>query len=438
MNDPREIAHVTGAVGPVGAAESAEAADSAELTFPRHAPLAGFGSAHGELLVGGVPLQRLTAIVGRTPYYAYSRAALSARVAQLRARLPAGIGLHYAMKANPMPAVVHHMACLVDGIDVASAAEMRVALDAGAGGERISFAGPGKSAAEIAQAVAAGVAVIVESEQQYEIAIRTSEMMGLTPRMAIRINPSFELRSSGMRMGGGAKPFGIDEERVPSLIRQMQADGISPVGLHLYAGSQSLNAEAIIEAQQQATDLAIRLACDLRHPLEWLNLGGGFGVPYFSGDRALDVDRIGLALEPLVARVGAELHAPVVLELGRYLVAEAGIYVCRVIDRKLSHGQLFVITDGGLHHNLAASGNFGQVLRKNYPLAIGNRIGETPLQVQSVVGPLCTPLDLLGDRIELPASHIGDLVVVFLAGAYGPSASPTAFLSHPPPAEALV
>jgi len=408
------------------------------IHFRKHAPVTAFDRADGELVVGGVPLSRLVARVGRTPFYAYSRVAISTRVGELRKALPNAVRLHYAMKANPMPAVVGHLIGLTDGIDVASAGEMHVALNAGADSRHMSFAGPGKTAGEMSQAIAAGVAINLESEGQYKVALEAATTLGIAPKLAIRVNPAFELRSSGMQMGGGPKPFGIDEDRVPALIGRMRADGVPPVGLHIYSGSQNLSPDAIIEAQRNSVQLGIRLAAQLSDGLEWLNIGGGFGVPYFPGEAPLDVARVGEALTPLCDEASRHGAGPLVLELGRYLVAEAGVYVTRVIDRKVSRDRSFIVVDGGLHHNLAASGNFGQVLRKNYPVVVGNRLDGEATESQTIVGPLCTPLDLLADRMELAAAQVGDLVVVFMAGAYGLSASPTRFLSHPEPAEVLV
>ena len=193
------------------------------------------------------------------------------------------------------------------------------------------------------------------------------------------------------------------------------------------------------QSQQKTLDLAIRLAEFAPSPVRVLNIGGGFGIPYFPGEQRLDLGAIGKNLDMLVRRAKNALpEARLVIELGRFLVGEAGVYVCRVIDRKISRGQVFLVTDGGLHHHLAASGNFGQVIRKNYPVAIGNKITGTRREIASVVGPLCTPLDLLAERMELAEAHPGDLVVVFQSGAYGYTASPRGFLSHPDPAEVLV
>lgn len=409
-------------------------------TRPAHAAQTLFSVADGCLQVGGIPLTRLTERVGATPFYAYDRRLLSERVALLRAALPAALRLHYSVKANPMPALVQHMASLVDGLDVASAGEMAVALDTGIAPSEISFAGPGKSDAELRRAIAAGVCLHAESEAELLRASAIGELLGIRPVVALRVNPDFELKGSGMRMGGGAKPFGIDAERVPALLRRMAALPVDFRGLHIFGGSQSLNAEAIIEAQSRTFELALALVTEAGVALPQLNIGGGFGIPYFPGEQPLVLEKIGAHLAGWLERL-RELSpgTEVMIELGRYLVGEAGIYVARVVERKESRGQVFLVTDGGLHHHLAASGNFGQVIRKNYPVAIGNKMeGGTGRETVSVVGPLCTPLDLLAERMELARAEVGDLVVVFQSGAYGRSASPAGFLSHPAAAEVLV
>ena len=406
---------------------------------PAHAPMDQFGIADGELLVGGQRLSVLAARVGQTPFFAYDRGLLRRRVADLRAALPPAIKLHYAMKANPLPAVVGFMAGLVDGIDVASAGELKVALDAGADPREVSFAGPGKRDVELRQSVAAGVLVNVESARELPVLARASQELGLPARVAVRVNPDFELKGSGMKMGGGPKQFGVDVERMPALMAQVAALGLDFEGFHLFAGSQNLRAESICEAQRKSYELALRLADLSATPVRFLNLGGGFGIPYFPGEQRLDLAPIGDNLRELLARAAGELpQAAFVIELGRYLVGEAGIYVTRIVDRKVSRGQVFLVTDGGLNHHLSASGNFGQVVRKNYPVTIGNRAASAEREIASVVGPLCTPLDLLADRMNLPVAEIGDLAVVFQSGAYGASASPQAFLGHPGCIEVLV
>jgi diaminopimelate decarboxylase len=392
-----------------------------------------------DLLVGSLRLSLLAERVGRTPFYAYDRSLIERRIGELRAALPPAVKLHYAMKANPLPALVSFVAGLVDGVDVASAGELLVALNAGAVPAEVSFAGPAKTAAELRQSVAAGVLVNVESLREIELLEDIAAVLGMRPRVSVRVNPDFELKGSGMKMGGGPKQFGVDVEAVPALLARIASADLAFEGFHLFAGSQNLNGESICEAQRQSYDLALRLAKKAPGPVRVLNLGGGFGIPYFPGERRLDLEPIAANLHALSERARTEMPAAaLVIELGRYLVGEAGIYVARVIDRKVSRGQVFLVTDGGLHHHLSASGNFGQVVRKNYPVTIGTRAGPGPRERASVVGPLCTPLDLLADRMELPVAEPGDLVVVFQSGAYGASASPHGFLSHPPSLEVLV
>lgn len=410
-----------------------------ERQLPTHAPMTQFPVRDGELVVGGVPLSRLAARVGQTPFYAYDRHLIAQRIAQLRAALPESISLHYAMKANPMPALVGYMARLVDGIDVASGGELKVALDSGAAPEEISFAGPGKSRADLERAVAAGILINIESFREVVELTNICRQTGYRARVAVRVNPDFELKNSGMKMSGGPKPFGVDAERVPELLADIGRAGLDFEGFHLFAGAQNLKAEAILEAQCKSYDLTLQLAKAAPAPLRFLNLGGGFGIPYFPGEQALDLAPIAANLAAQAERAKSDFPgARLVIELGRYLVGEAGIYVARVVDKKVSRGQTFLVTDGGLHHHLSASGNFGQVIRKNYPVAIGTRMAEEKRETVSIVGPLCTPLDLLADRMELPAAEVGDLVVIYQSGAYGFTASPQAFLGHPPCVEVLV
>lgn len=412
---------------------------AAERPLPQHAPMNQFAVREGELLVGGQRLTLLAARVGQTPFYAYDRSLLRTRVAALRAALPTKLKLHYAMKANPMPAVVALMGQLVDGIDVASAGELKIALDAGVVPLEISFAGPGKRESELRQAVACGVLINVESFREVTLLQDISSALGLPARVAVRVNPDFELKGSGMKMGGGPKQFGVDVEQVPALLACIGRAGLAFEGFHLFAGSQNLRADSICESQQKAYTLAVRLAQDAPAPVHSLNLGGGFGIPYFPGEQRLELGPIGDNLAELLQRAQSELpHAALVIELGRYLVGEAGVYVARIVDRKVSRGHVYLVTDGGLHHHLSASGNFGQVVRKNYPVTVGNRADSLQTEVASVVGPLCTPLDLLADHMLLPQAQVNDLVVVFQSGAYGASASPQGFLGHPACVEVLV
>ncbi|HEY8472306.1 MAG TPA: pyridoxal-dependent decarboxylase, exosortase A system-associated [Natronosporangium sp.] len=405
-----------------------------------HPTIAAFGSQAGRLTVGGIPVDRLAERVGQTPFFAYDRRLLTERVRLLRDTLPSDVELSYAVKANPMPAVVQHLSRLVDGFDVASANELRTALDTTLPPDRVSFAGPGKTPAELRQAVAAGVTIELESETELGRVAAAGEQLAIRPRVAVRVNPDFQIKGSGMRLGGGPQQFGVDAEQVPGLLARLAETGVEFLGFHVFAGSQNLQAEIICEAQRKTVELIRRLADAAPSPVRYLNLGGGFGIPYFPQDRPLDLPVIG---ERLAALMRDEVRpalpdARVVIELGRYLVGECGVYVTRIVDRKLSRGKLFLVVDGGLHHQLAASGNFGQVIRRNYPLAVGDRLTEPATERATVVGCLCTPLDLLGSDVLLPPAQPGDLIVIFQAGAYGLTASPTGFLSHPEPVEVLV
>ena len=399
----------------------------------------GYTAIDGELAVGDRTASALVKEAGRTPLFVYSRDMMAQRAARLRDVMPDRLWINYAIKANSFPPLLAHMTNLVDGFDIASGGELGFALAAGMDPSRISFAGPGKRDEELAAAIQAGVTLNLESEAEAHRAIAIGSQLGIRPRLAIRVNPDFELRGSGMKMGGGAKPFGMDADRVPALARELVQADCEWQGLHIYSGSQSLDAEAIIEAQVNVLALADRIAREGGVPIPKLNMGGGFGIPYFAGDTPLNIAAIGAALAeacdnlpPTLAQ--SELH----IELGRYLVGEAGVYLTRIVDRKESHGETFLITDGGLHHQLAASGNFGTVVRRNYPLAVASRFDASADEIANVVGCLCTPLYRLADKAHLPRAEAGDLVAVFCAGAYGASASPSAFLGQGPAAEILV
>ncbi|WP_126172559.1 pyridoxal-dependent decarboxylase, exosortase A system-associated [Altericroceibacterium xinjiangense] len=400
---------------------------------------AGFESIEGQLAIGGHTAAALVEQAGGTPLFVYSAERIRQRLASLRKALPSRIRVHYAMKANPYPPILELMRGLVEGFDIASAGELQAALAAGQPGHRISFAGPGKRDEELALAIEHGVTLNLESEGEARRALTIAETAGKTPRLAIRVNPDFELRGSGMKMGGGARPFGIDAERVPDLAKTIIGSGAEWRGLHIFTGSQALDAGAIAETQAGVIDLAARLTREIGTPLPHLNMGGGFGIPYFAGDEPLDLGVIGKALEDRLGALPAELAgAELALELGRYLVGEAGVYLTRIVDRKVSRGQTFLVTDGGLHHQLAASGNFGTVVRRNYPVAIASRFSANHEEEASIVGCLCTPLDRLADNAHLPRADVGDLVAVFCAGAYGASASPSAFLGQGAAREILI
>lgn len=371
-----------------------------------------------------------------TPSFVYDFTIVRDKIAMLRAALPDGVGIHYAMKANPLPAMVSAMVGLVDGIDVASGGELAVALASGA--THVSFAGPGKRDAELEQGIRAGITVNLESDTEASRALAIAERLGLIPRLAVRVNPDFALKGSGMKMGGGAAPFGVDAERVPALVKRLVTAGADWRGFHIFAGSQALDSSAIADTQAATVALAGRLADEIGMMPPLVNLGGGLGIPYFAGEQPVDVAMIGSRLsEVLDGRADILNFSKFAIELGRWLVGECGVYLTRIIDRKESRGEMFLVTDGGLHHQLAASGNFGTVVRRNYPIAVASRFENQIDEQVSVVGCLCTPLDRLGDQVGLPRADVGDVIAVFMAGAYGASASPASFLGHLPAREVL-
>jgi diaminopimelate decarboxylase len=390
------------------------------------------------LLIGGRRADALVAEAGDTPLFVYDLGLVDAKIARFRAAFP-GINLHYAMKANPYAPLLRHVAKQVHGVDIASAGEMDLALAAGAKASAISFAGPGKRDEDLSDAIHEGVTLNAESEGEVERALAIAAKLGRRPRLAVRVNPDFEIKGSGMRMGGGAKPFGVDAGRVPALVRRILESGAEWRGFHIFAGSQALDPAALVEAQAATVALAAMLSEAIGAPPPLVNLGGGFGIPHFHGEQPLDLEPIAAALAAtLAARPDILRQTKFAIELGRWLVGEAGVYLARVVDRKSSHGKTFLITDGGMQHQLAASGNFGQVVRRNYPAAIAGRFGAEPEEEVSITGCLCTPLDRLGDDVMMPRAEVGDLVAIFLAGAYGLSASPQAFLAQQPALEMVV
>ncbi|WP_341713108.1 pyridoxal-dependent decarboxylase, exosortase A system-associated [Erythrobacter sp.] len=399
----------------------------------------GYSAVDGELAIGGRKVSDLVAEAGRTPLFVYSRQLIADRIAHLRAAMPKQLKINYAIKANSFAPLLSYVSTLIDGLDIASGGELKMVRASGFDVARVSFAGPGKRDEELEAAITAGVTLNLESENEAGRALAIAERTGHVPRLAIRVNPDFELKSSGMKMGGGAKPFGIDAGRVPALARRIVNAGCEWRGLHIFTGSQALSAEAVIDMQAKVLDCADRIATEAGLVLPKLNMGGGFGIPYFPGDEPLDIQAIGDALAERFERLPETLsEAELFIELGRYLVGEAGVYLTRIIDRKESYGETYLVTDGGLHHQLAASGNFGTVVRRNYPVAIASRFCGEPEEEANIVGCLCTPLDRLADKAYLPPAEVGDLVAVFCAGAYGASASPSAFLGQGAAAEVLI
>lgn len=398
---------------------------------PKHQVMDQFSSVDGQLLVAGFTMSQISAMLAKNVFYVYSREVIAQQVAKFRQHIPARIKLHFAVKANPNPAVVNYLQPLVDGFDVASQKELLLAVQSGMAVADISFAGPGKTDTELLAAITLGATINCESINELARIEALGLSVGILPKVALRVNPAFELKSSGMKMAGGAKPFGIDEELVCELLASCRDRAFTLRGFHIFCGSQNLKPDALVEAHQQTFALAAKLIAASPNPIASVNLGGGFGVPYFAGEQRLNLAPVAESLQHLLLQYEADLAGvELVIELGRYLVAEAGLYACQVIDKKQSRGTTYLVCNGGLHHNLANSGNFGQVIRKNYPVAIANKMQAVATELVTAVGPLCTPLDILADKVLLPKAEVGDWLVVYQAGAYGPTASPQDFLGH--------
>ena len=414
-----------------GAEETARA--EATLALAREQ----FSVASGELAIGGVRVSELAAAHG-TPLFVYDGGGLERRLDLLRSHLPPSIDVFFSAKANPNPAVLRRFVGRGAGIEIASAGEYVRARAAGCAPERILFAGPGKTRAELEYVVARGIGEI-HAESDEELAV-LSELGARAPvRVAVRVNPSAEASGGAMRMGGQPAPFGFDEERLEEAVRRIVADRrLRFSGVHMFAGTQILDAQVLVGQWGHAVDTARRAAEVAGTPVETVDLGGGLGIPYFANERALDLGVVRTEAARLFARRPAGVEdARVVLEPGRFLCGPAGVYLARVLSVKRSRGRTFVVLDGGMNHHLAASGNLGQVIKRDYPVLNASRAGEPGATPVTVVGPLCTPLDTLARQALVASPEVGDLLAVLQSGAYGLSASPVGFLSHPTPAEAM-
>lgn len=388
------------------------------------------------LRIGGILATDLAQRHG-TPAYVYDAAILRAQLAAVGQALGPGVRVLYALKANPCVAVARVLRAAGAGAELASGGELHVALAAGFAAADMQFAGPGKSDDDLRLALAARVGCVnVESEGEYERIVALAAQLGVVPQVALRVNPARTPTGSRMRMGGGSKKFGVDEAAVPTLAHRIVREGRCELrGLHVYTGSQNGSAVAWLETASDLTSLANRVEAATGVPLRALNFGGGFAVPTFDADASFDLAAAGAGLRALLASAPPSRRHFV--ELGRYLTAEAGVYLTRVLHTKTSGGRTHAIVDGGMHHFGAAAG-LGAVIPRPYPIvACATPLAPGADEV-AVGGPLCTPADEFHAAATLPEIHPDDLLAVLLAGAYGLTFSPLAFLGHPTPAEILV
>ena len=392
-----------------------------------------------ELVIGNDRISNLISQVRSTPFFAYDKEEISSRIFELRSNFPNEVKIHYAIKANSYPPLLKYISNQIDGLDVASKGEIEIALNSGMDPINVTFAGPGKRKLELDYAIRNGVTINLESKNELNECLKIGKSLNIIPKIALRINPDFKLKSFGIEMGGGSSQFGIDVDQVPELLRFIKTKEIKFMGFHIYNGSQSLNEKHLIEMISNSFNLAKNLANQSSIDIKTLNIGPGFGIPYFMGEKDLNMKKIGNSFSAFHNDWKKSFpNSEVILELGRYLVGSCGMYVCAVVDKKISKGKTFLITDGGMHHHLAASGNLGQIIRKNFPIFNAEKISEGDREVVDIVGPLCTSLDVLGAKVEIGKAEIGDYIVILQSGAYAYYASPADFLSHPRPLQILV
>lgn len=398
-----------------------------------------FGASNGDLLIGGIPASALAEHYG-TPLFVYDRQVIDAKLESLRGALPGRFSIFYSVKANPNLMILRHFLSRGCGLEISSRGELELALQAGCAPERIMFAGPGKTEAELEFALSRQVGEIhLESLVEAKRIASISERLGVRANVAIRVNPAGEAEGGAMRMGGRPTPFGIDEEVIDEVLDAILAcSSIDIRGIHVFAGTQILDAQVLANQYRHGLGIAKHVAQKIGRPLRTLDFGGGLGIPYFANENNLDLEKLREELSVIFGDLaGDEAFAGTqfVVEPGRFLVGEAGVYLARIIDIKSSRGKKFLVLDGGMNHHLAASGNLGQTIKRNYPVAIANKLGAPAEETVDVVGPLCTPLDTLARSIRLPRAEIGDLFAIFQSGAYARSASPLEFLSHAAPSE---
>lgn len=391
-----------------------------------------------DLCVGGLTVRDIVSKAG-SPAYIYDGGQMRRAYRRLAAALGDFASIFYSAKANPAVPVIRLFLAEGAGVEIASLGEYRAAVAAGAAPERIIFAGPGKRRQELEAVIEGGIGEIhVEGLDE----IDRIRAIGRPVRASIRVNPVPDIQAGAMRMGGKATAFGFDEEDLETAVAALAAaPNIELAGIHVYGGTQILDAAALIAAWRHAIGLAARVARMTGRPLRTIDLGGGLGIPYYAGDTPLDLGAVAAAVPELTALMQSEpllAQARAIVEPGRFLTGEAGLYVSDINAVKQSRGTRFLVLEGGMNHHLAASGNLGQIIKRNYPVVAPAHMAKEPDRPATVVGPLCTPLDTLARETALPDLSAGDLVAVLQSGAYGLTASPVGFLSHPPPVEVLV
>lgn len=391
------------------------------------------------LEIQGIPVTTLAEEFG-TPLFVYDGGVLADQFQNLRTRLHPKMEIFFSLKANPNIAVCSLLGSLGARAEVSSLAELMTARKAGVLAGNIVFPGPGKSSEELVACLEEDIyAIICESVGELGEIDRLAAERHTMARVALRVNPSFTTKGQKLTMSGKSRQFGIDEDQLianPEMARQFRS--VEIIGIHVYMGTRILDERVIIENTARILNLAERLSDKIGFPLKMVDIGGGLGVNYFNGDTDLDVASLADGMNQVIHQFAARNpDTRMIMELGRYLTAPAGIYIMRVRYVKESMGERFAITDGGTHHHMAAVG-IGSYVKRNFPIRLVSRPDEAPAEPWNIAGPLCTPNDTLGHNAMMPALRPGDLIGVFQSGAYGPTASPVLFLSHGYPAEVLV
>ncbi|TPE53102.1 type III PLP-dependent enzyme [Amaricoccus solimangrovi] len=376
-----------------------------------------------------------------TPQFLYDTRAIEARIAELRAAFGGRFALSYAVKANPNPALLGWLRERIDFLDVSSIGEFHRARNAGWAPDRASFTGPGKRDGELREAIAGGLGeLILESAGEARRANAIAGALGRRQDVMIRISPDRVPKGFGDHMAGRPSPFGVDVEEIDTTLPAIAAlPNLRLAGLHIYSGTQCLRAEAIVENYAIFLDIFERVCA--RHDLapRRLVFGSGLGIPYHEGDAPLDLGAVAAGIVPALDALRAKprfAETRLALELGRYLVGEAGYFLTRVVAVKRSRGRSLAICDGGMNDHLPASGHFGMVIARNYRMHVVG--GAGPAEEVDISGPLCTSIDRLARGARLPPLAEDDLIAVHQSGAYGPTASPLGFISHPAPVEVLL
>jgi diaminopimelate decarboxylase len=391
------------------------------------------------LFIGDLPITELAKEYGE-PLYIYDAEVIEKQCEKLRSALPDRFDIFYSMKANPNVSVVAALNPWVNGLEVSSLRELYIGLCAGFTPDRIIFVGPSKSEEELKEAVRKEIyCIVAESEQEVILIDQISLEMGRSPNVALRINPAFDAAGSKLKMGGSARQFGIDEEGIEEVIKRVKTlTNINIIGIHIYLGTRILDHEVAWKNTQYILELAKRLQEATGLEMRMIDVGGGLGVSYFAGEHDFDIEAFGEKFNSSFSEYAKYFpNTRFIMETGRYLVADSGIYVTRVRYVKSSRGQKFLLTSGGMNHHQATT-SVGTLVKNHFPIEILNKMSQEKVQEVNVCGPLCTPADVLGKSVKMVDVEPGDLLGILRSGAYGLTASPFRFLSHDHPIEVLV